>query len=110
MTIQPQNIFREARAMEKARALALVTILQRDLPGLVRKEIAQGVADDAEAREVLAKLLRIFPSEMQAEIERRAEALDGAALKERLEAEIRAGSKTAARMLLGLVAAEGGRN
>jgi hypothetical protein len=57
----------------------------------------------------LAKLLRILPPELRASIERKAEALDGAALRARLEGEIRAGSKTAARMLLGLMAAEGGR-
>jgi hypothetical protein len=61
--------------MEKARALALVTILQRDLPGLVRKELAEGVADDGEARGVLSALLRILPSELRAEIEAKAAAL-----------------------------------
>jgi hypothetical protein len=90
----------------KARALALVTILQRDCPGLVRKELAEGVADDAEAREVLAKLLRILPPATQAKIEREA-GLDPAALRARLEAEIRSGSKTAPLLLLGLTAADG---
>jgi hypothetical protein len=73
--------------MQKARALALVTILQRDWPGLVRKELAEGVADDAEAREVLSTLLRILPSGLQAEIEREAAALDAAARRARLEDE-----------------------
>lgn len=61
--------------MEKARALALVTILDHDLPGLVRKEIAEGVADDAAAREVLSELLQILPSALRAEIEAKAAAL-----------------------------------
>jgi hypothetical protein len=42
---------------------------------LVRKELAEGVADDAEAREVLSALVRILPSELRAEIEAKAAAL-----------------------------------
>jgi hypothetical protein len=93
--------------MQKARALAIVTILKRDLPGLMPKELAEGIADDAEARGVLSALLRILPSGVRTAIERDAAALDAAALRARLEAEIRAGSKTAPLLLLGLTAADG---
>jgi hypothetical protein len=43
--------------------------------GLVRKELADGVADDAEAREVLSALLRILPQELRTSIEAKAAAL-----------------------------------
>jgi hypothetical protein len=94
--------------MTRAEVHALVAILHRKLPGLAPEGLAEPVAT-AEAVDVLMALLALLPPELRTSIEREVE-LDQGVLMERLENEVRAGSKTAGRLLLGLSTPEGERN
>jgi hypothetical protein len=100
----------ESEKVAVSRVLALIAVIRRDLPGLLPEGLAEGAARAIPgAGDVLTALLKLLPPELQTAIEQEAAAMTAAALRARLEDEIRAGSKTAAKMLLGLVAAEGGR-
>jgi hypothetical protein len=56
-----------------SKARALVEIIERDWPGLLPPELAEGTAEGAEGvAEVLSALLAILPPETQAGIEREA--------------------------------------
>ncbi len=81
----------------------LIAVIRRELPGLLPSEIDESAAATTGVGEVLTALLGVLPPELRAAIEQKA-----AALKERLEDEIRAGSKTAPLMLLGHADTEGG--
>jgi hypothetical protein len=70
---------------EVSRARALITIIRRDLPGLLPGELDEGAAAIPETGEVLTALLRLLPPELRASIEQ-----DAAALQD----EIRPRSKT----------------
>jgi hypothetical protein len=63
--------------MSVSRAEILIAILERDLPGLLPKELlAEGTAASSEAGEVLLALLRLLPQEARAAIEQKAAALE----------------------------------
>jgi hypothetical protein len=86
--------------MEVSRARALIAVLRRDLPELLAPGIDErAVATDAGARIVLGLLLAALPVDLRASLQRKAGAAE---LRERLEGEVRLGSKTAPRLLLGL--------
>jgi predicted component of type VI protein secretion system len=92
---------------EVSRARALIAVIRRDLPELLAPGIDERAAALAGVGEVVAALLAILPPGVRTAIEREAAALDAAARRARLETEIRAGSKTAPLMLLGLADTEG---
>jgi hypothetical protein len=94
---------------EVSRARALITIIRRDYPGLLPEGLDESAVAIPEGGACLEALLAMLPPGARTAIEQEAAALDAAALRARLEEEIRAGSKTAPRMFLGFFGAEGGR-
>jgi hypothetical protein len=57
--------------MSRAEMLAVIAIINRDLPGLLPKGLEE-VAVTAEAGDVLTALIRLLPPELRASIEREA--------------------------------------